>query len=235
MMPFQKLQVSCSYLLAVTMVFNITLIGGCECILEAKINLSELQSKKNKIGKAHLLVSTPECLSFEHAKKPSQHLLEIQQTIPFIFPNAQYITCHPDHFSAIAHFSLPLAIEKKINSNDQKNDPDNIQFTTHHEQFLTISLPTTIRDNLILVKDKSYTLTTIDIKAKLIITNNTNELYQLHILSAYVNDAPIIEALYLLKQGDTVTIELSNVSVDQLLTTGSATIIQAATLIKNLK
>lgn len=88
------------------------LLVGCKATVETEVGLKDILESKTKTIDGNLYVEVTGCNSYEDSRKPSDSVIEAQQTIPRIFEDAEYIECFSKQFDSFAHFNIPVVLDK---------------------------------------------------------------------------------------------------------------------------
>jgi hypothetical protein len=204
----------------ITFLLIIFFFLGCESTIETKVNVSDLQSKKDKQIQGDLYFEVATCGDFEDSRKLSEFVVEAQKTIPYIFQGAQYVECFEKNFQSYTHFTIPIVITKNTYAN-----VNSIYITSNPTNVLAIGIPVNIRQNMQRVQDSSMTIDEMKLNIKIDLLNDTNQNFPYKVISAYVNEIPVIFAKSVLPPNQSITLKLSDVSRDNALQNGLTSVI----------
>jgi hypothetical protein len=193
---------------------------GCESTIETKVNVSDLQSKKDKQIQGDLYFEVATCSDFEDSRKLSEFVVEAQKTIPYIFQGAQYIECFEKNFQSYTHFAIPVTITKNSYAN-----VSSVYIASNSDNLLAVGIPANVRQNMQRVQDSSMTMDEMKLNIKIDLLNDTNQNFPYKVISAYVNKSPVIFAESVLRPQQSIRLKLSDVSTDNALQNGLTSVL----------
>jgi len=188
---------------------------GCESTIETKVNVSDLQSKKDKQVQGDLYFEVATCGDFEDSRKLSEFVVEAQKTIPYIFQGAQYVECFEKNFQSYTHFTIPITMTKNSFAN-----VSTVYIASNSDNLLAVGIPKNVRENMQRVQDSSMTMDEMKLNIKIRLLNDTNQNFPYKVMSAYVDESPVIFAEAILHPHQSIILRLSDVSTDNALQNG---------------
>lgn len=102
---------------------------------------------------------------------------------------------------------------------------DYIHLISHDKNILSVGVPAVIKQNMDRVKANSFGMTDIDLDVKIKFVNDTNKNISFKVISAYLNDKPYIYNELQLFKNNSLSIKLSDVSVDNALENGISNVL----------
>jgi len=187
---------------------------GCDTIIDSEVKLSELQNNKTNHIYSDLYLEVSACNDYEDSRKLSEEHIKAKKSIPNIFQDSKYIECFSKEMNTYVHFKIPIVLAKshEVVSNQY------IQFSTTKKELLSIVIPATIKRKIAKFEEKAFT--SIDLKMKIKLINDTNKNMDFTALSVYLNDEPYLVHTFNMLQDSFVSIRLSDVSIDNALNNG---------------
>jgi len=201
--------------------FTILFLSGCQSLIETNVNLSDLQSKRNKNINGDLYIQVAGCNHYADSRRLSDSVIKSQQTIPYIFKDAQYIECFTKDFLSYAHFSLPMI----INHSDNLVSNDYVQIISNKDSMLSVGVPPSIKQKMDRVKQESFGMNDLELKVQINIKNDLHNSLQFYVISSYINNIPSIYNGYNVDPNIIFSIRLSDVSVDTALENGISAVL----------
>lgn len=199
------------------------LLSGCKATVNTQVNLTDLLSSKTKTISGDLYVVVPSCNNYEDSRKPSDSLIKAQQTIPNIFTDAKYIECFSKEFDSMAHFSIPITLDK--NDNGKLASPSHVNIISNSKTLLTLGIPRSIHANMEKVKEDSFGTDTFELKVNIKIHNDTGKEFRFRVISAYISGEPNVYSNLVVNANGQFVVTLSDVSVDQALQRGQSPVL----------
>jgi len=190
------------------------LLSGCKANVETTIKLSELISKHDLIRNSDLYLEINSCHDYDDSRKLSDSLIKMKKSIPLIFTDAKYKECFSKGMDTFAHFSLPVLINQKNQSNNKY-----VGLYTSRKNLLILSIPEKISAGIKKFEDEEFT--TIDMNVNIKFINDVGELGT-RVLATYIDKVPYTYGYYKSSKGDISNIEVSKISIDKALTEGKS-------------
>lgn len=196
-------------------------LSGCKAVVETQVSLKDILESKSKEINGSLYVEVAACNSYEDSRKPSNSVVEAQETIPGIFKDAEYVECFSKNFDSFAHFRIPVALDKEKDGKLASESLINI--ISDSETVLAVGIPRSLKARIEKAKSDSFGAGSLDLKVNIKIKNDTGKKEAFRVLAAYVDGKPYIDGKFSSK--DTFLVTLSDVSVSSALEDGTATVL----------
>ncbi len=197
-------------------------LSGCKLTAETEVSLKDiLESETKNIG-GDLYVEVPSCNSYEDSRKPSDSVIKAQQTIPSVFKDAEYIECFSKKFDSLAHFRIPVILDKDLDG--KWASESHINIISNNEELLMVGIPPSIKANMENAKRKSFR--SFDLQVNIKINNDTGKAFPFTVMAAYVEGKPFVFRNLSAKANNSFVVTLSDVSVSRALETGIAKVLK---------
>ena len=187
-------------------------VAGCKTQVEKDVSLKSLLNDPVHTEIAHLNVEVPACGDYDDSRKPSSSLLEAQDQIPKIFPQAKYKECYKVKFESFASFEIPIGVGVVEENTNLENDINIYRFKN---RLLNVRTSATLSNNIKKYLQKSYK-SNFDFEIVINLKNDTGEDAKFNAYSVYWDGAPLTLGRPTLKNNETVKLKLGNVSSDML-------------------
>ena len=194
----------------------ILFLSGCQSLIETNVNLSDLQGKSNKNINGDLYIQVAGCNHYSDSRRLSDSVIKSQQTIPYIFKDAQYKECFTKDFISYAHFSLPMI----LNHSDNLVSNDYINIMSNKNSMLSVGVPPTIKQKMDSVKQESFGMNDFELKVQINVKNDLTKKVEFNAISSYIGITPAIYNSFYVDPNTEFTVRLSDVSVDYALENG---------------
>lgn len=208
---------------AVYSIILLTVFASCEAILEVELKISNLLKSKNYTQTTSLYVEIAGCTDYENPNQPTKSLVEAQQKIPGVFTDAKYIECFTRDMKSYAHFSVPITINGTRSTDDQP--AKYVDFSSNTLDLLYINIPPGILNGLERMKRESYGMSNFDLAVSIKIDNDTSDKFRAKVISAYVNNAPLVNEEFVIEPQTFYRLKLSKIAVDRALQKGSSQVL----------
>jgi len=197
------------------------LLSGCDATIETKVSLKDILESDSKFIAGDLYVEVSSCHDYKDSRKPSESLIETQKIIPSVFKDAKYIECFSKEFDHLAHFSIPIALDKTLDERMVSNEHINI--LSNDTTLLGIGIPQLLKSNI--ENAKSSGSGKLKLKVNFEMHNDTNIKFKFGVLASYVNDKPYVHNFLTIDSGETFKFTLSDVSVSKALEDKAVTVL----------
>lgn len=205
-------------------VFLVSLgLAACNATIETEVSIQQLLDKKATVTNGLLNVEVAACADYEDSRKPSNSLIEAQENIPKVFKDAEYKECFKKRFDSFASFSVPLYFDFK--QDGKMESSEHVNLISMDILVLTIGIPDLIRERIESLEKTSHGVSAIDLDVQILVKNDTDKDFPVQVLSAYIDDSPVIFADFSIATGESHTFKLSNVSVDDAMQSGMAALL----------
>lgn len=195
-----------------TLTFCALSVVGCKTQVEKDISLKSLLNDPLHTETALLNVEVSACGDHEDSRKPSSSLLEAQNQVPKIFPQAKYKECFNKKFNSFASFEIPVGVGVMNDGDKPEND---INIYSFKKRPLNVRTSENLSKNINNHLKKSYQ-SNFDFEIIINLKNDTGEDHRFNAYSVYWDGAPFSVAYPVLKNNETVKLKLGNVSSDML-------------------
>ncbi|WP_353668589.1 hypothetical protein [Marinomonas sp. THO17] len=189
------------------------LLTGCKSIIETEVKLSDLLNSPTKKITGDLYVSVAACSSYEDSRLESEAVRESKTTVKDIFPEARYVECFQKKFDSLAHFNIPITLDKDDDSQLASNDSLNI--ISNKKELLKIAIPASINNRINKLEKSSFGMGDIELSVHIKVDNDLSTDHPFKVVSAYIDDTPYVYGALSSKKGSSFDIKLSDVSVGQ--------------------
>ncbi len=135
--------------------------------------------------------------------------------MPYIFQGAQYVECFEKEMQSYAHFRVPIKLAKQ-----EDHSLNNIYFLSNSYHILAVGIPYSIKEKMQRAQSGSIAIDEVKLKMNIDLTNDSGKPFKYKIISAYLNDSPVIMGETVLQPLQTIKIKLSDVSTDNALQNG---------------
>lgn len=202
------------------------LITGCKTSVETEVKLSDLLTSESKAIPGNLYVEVAGCNDFQDSRKPSDTLVKTQEQIPSIFADAKYVECFRQKMDSLAHFTVPIYLDK---DKDGKLASDShINIVSNDKNLLSVEVPQKIKASLDNVSKNSLIASVLKLSFSIKVINDTEKTFPFTVMAAYVEDQPYVFANLTSNAGSPFVVKLSDVSVSSALESGSARVLAHA-------
>ena len=201
----------------------VALLLGCRVEVKTEIAFSDLLSEgESRFIPGEILVEVAACDDFEDSRQPSDSLVEAQELIPRIFPDAEYVECYEKMFEATARFSTLIMFDREVNQEFDSQSHVNI-FSGGKTFLMMVGMPESIRQSIQRADDDSYV--SLDYGMTITMVNDTTEEVSFSVVAAYVGGIPSVSGSWNVAPGGAFDLRLSDVSVDQIIEQGWARVL----------
>lgn len=201
----------------------VTLLLGCKVEVQTEIAFSDLLNDGDSVLiPGEILVEVAACDDFEDSRQPSESLVEAQELIPRIFPDAEFVECYERMFESTAYFTTMIMLDKE--PDQQFGSQSHVNIFAGGETFLMmVGMPESIRQSIEGAGDESFV--PLDYGMTITIVNDTEERLPFSVVAAYVSGTPSVSGSWSVAPGGTFDISLSDVSIDQVIQKGWARVL----------
>lgn len=205
------------------LVLLVLALAGCKATVETEVSLTDILESKSKTIAGDLYVEVAACASYEDSRKPSDSLVKVQQNIPSIFEDAEYIECFSKEFDSFAHFGIPIALDKE---NDGKMASQSyVNIISNSDALLMVGIPETIKRNMDRVRENSFGMSSFDLQVNVRINNDTGDSFPFKVIASYIDGQPYVFGELTSSGSGSFVVTLSDVSVSSALNTGTAMVL----------
>lgn len=191
---------------------SLIFLTACQTDLEIALPLSDLNSPEGQNLNATLLIGVPSCVSYEDSRQPSSALEDAMEVVPQVFTGAEYSDCFRQNFDSYAEFTLPVALSDSLDPDDSM-----IQIVHNEGVELGITVPSRMISEMRRVERESFGMTSFDLGMTIELINDLDSVFSRGVVSSYVDKAPVPFGTFHLAPGESLSIRLSDVSIDQLI------------------
>lgn len=202
----------------------LSLLTACEAVVELNTGFRQLYDSDNEQIKGRVQVAVSSCGDRENPQRDSESVTESRERIPKIFKGAEYAGCKEVNYSSFAFFDIPVAVNP---SNPDDDSDTRIKLLSSPEKPLEISIPSSVQSGLENLKRESFGLNSLELKLNLTLNNDTGKEQKVRVLSAYVDQKPVVNEEISVQPGNSVQISLADVATDYALQKGSAVVFLA--------
>lgn len=200
-------------------------LAGCKTTVNSEVAVSDLLGGQSHELPGDLYVEVAGCNDFEDSRKPSKTLLEVQQKVPGVFPEAKFKECFTKKMSSYAHFSMPLFLDR--DKDGKLGSEKTINVLSNDTAMLALSVPVGIQKQIAKAKDGPIG-SSLKLTVAMKVTNNTKEAFRFSVGSAYIDDTPVIDHVLSAPPGASFIVRLSDVSVDAAVSGQDVAVLKAA-------
>jgi hypothetical protein len=198
-------------------------LSGCKATVETEVSLKDILESKTKTIAGDIFVEVAGCNDYDDSRQPSSFLVEVQNTIPSIFADAEYVECFSKGFDSYAHFAIPVVLDK---DNDGKLASESyLNIISNADSLLMVGIPQRIKSNMDRVKNNSFGMSEFDLKVNIRVNNDTGKEFPFKVISAYVDNQPYVYGDLTSKGNGYFNVTLSDVSVSSALENGAAMVL----------
>jgi hypothetical protein len=187
-------------------------ISGCKIEVEKQVSLKQLLNNEPASEIGYLNVEVAGCHDYEDSRKPSDSLVEAQEKIPQIFPNAKFKECYTKKMDSFASFEIPVFVGKYEQG---KTKTDDINVLSDDDD---LKVATSANTAKAIAKQAKYD-SSLELGVYIEVVNDLDKDVTLDLSSVYVNGktpVPVPDGNMKLEKGKSVQLKLSNVSADSL-------------------
>ena len=187
----------------------VLLLAACRNEVHVAVPLSRLGAGDGGELRGTLLVEVTSCGEFEDSSKPSNALRKVLDTVPKVFPGAEYRQCVRKSMDSLALFEIPVYITRENGEGSTPKDGINLVMTRWGGPSLL--LPGPLRKRL--DEARSGVPGGKDIPVfTLTVTNDTRETRRYRAIASFIDGRPVVAGSFHLDPGQTVDVKLSDVS-----------------------
>jgi|GEM_PF-645681 len=205
----------------IIVIIGIFVLSGCDATIETQVSIKDILESKSKFIAGDLYVEVSSCHDYKDSRKPSESLLKTQNIIPTVFKDAKYIECFSKEFDSLAHFSIPIALDKTLDEKMVSNEHINV--LSNDTTLLGIGIPQLLKSNI--ENAKSSGSGKLNLKVNFEMHNDTNTKFKFGVLASYVNNKPYVHNFLTIDSGETFKFTLSDVSVSKALEDQAVTVL----------
>lgn len=196
------------------------ILSGCKATLETELTVLDLLYGKTKMLAADFHSAVGDCEESSTTAPAAGTLRHRQALIAALFPDAEYQGCTAKAGQHFAHFRIPIALDKDRDGELASND--HINLISSEDAFLMIAIPAALRDRIEEAVGQDLHARDLPFEAKIRIRNDHGNALPFQVFSLYVDDRPFLFGDVTLPKAQTVTLRLSDVTVDNAIERGSA-------------
>lgn len=193
------------------------LLGGCKLQSATEVPLSAIEDETVTAIPGLLRVEVMSCDSYEDSRQPSDSLIEAQENIPRIFPDAEYEQCYTQRMDSFAQFSIPVGIDRTADEVPVTSDTFNL--LTPSASSLELVIPEALTERIEQAQSNPM-MPSLALDVRLLIVNDTSEERRYTVWSAWVDGHPGTVMHVDLAPEEEMDLRLSDVSVDQAMKLG---------------
>ncbi|WP_392563859.1 hypothetical protein RHO13_11605 [Orbus wheelerorum] len=183
------------------------ILAGCKVEITTPVNISELNNNTKKIVESQLDVEVASCNDFKDSRKESESLIEAKSSISKIFPKAEFIECYREQFDNKAAFKIPVTVGSK------DGDISIYHISSSNSNYVAIS--ENLQNKIKEFKKKSFDK--IEPSITILLKNDTDVEQSVAVYSAYINGNGFPLGTLTLKEGNVISIKLSDASIDSIM------------------
>jgi len=194
------------------------LLTGCKATVSTEVSLKDIIEGESKAIAGDLHVEVAACNSYEDSRKPSSSIVKVQQTIPSIFADAEYIECFSKEFDSFAYFQVPFFLDK--DKDGKLASEKHINIISNEDTLLWVGIPTLIKENMERVRSNSYGVNALDLNINIKVNNDTGKDFPFTVYAAFIDGQPYVLSNLTSKGDGAFIVTLSDVSVSHALDSG---------------
>lgn len=201
----------------------IALVAGCKTNISTEIKLTELEGTTSKMLAGGLAVEVAGCNNYEDSRKPSSSLLEAQEVIPAVFPDAKYIECYTQKMDSFARFELPVALD--VDKDGKLFSTEHVNFRAHDGALLTVAIPTQVKDRINAATKGKIGATRLALNFQIRVVNDSSQALPFTAYSVFIDGEPYVADNLSLPPNGSMIVTLSDVSVQAATKTGETLVL----------
>lgn len=197
-------------------------LAGCKVQSATQINLSDLQDSSFVETSSYLRLEVPSCDSYEDSRQPSKSLIEAQESIPRIFPGAEYSDCFSQQFTSWAQFVVPVGVDHS--DDGQPVTSETFSLLSPDGRSLFFQVPQALKQRIAEAEDQPMA-PSLEFDIRLRLTNDSGEDIQYLVISSWADQEAISAGGRSLSAGEDLDLKLSDVSVDEAMNNGTVMVL----------
>lgn len=199
-------------------------LAGCKTQMRADIPLSVLLDPEVDSVPGTVRLEVLSCNDYEDSRQPSDSLVKAKEILPTIFPGAEFSECYSQNMTSWAEFSIDLPIDRDNDSEAfASNDAFNI--TTTENLPLGVAAPPALIERMEQARKSEMMMPNFDYSISFNVINDTDAVFPVTVLSAWVGDTPLTFQGIDIPQGDEFTLRLSDVAIDRAIYNGEVSVL----------
>lgn len=209
------------YAIGLSLLLTALILSGCKATAELEVSVLDLFYSKTKMIAADFYTQVAAC--GEQGDTPSPSLAQRREAVMAVMGDAAYQGCADRGGRAMAHFQIPIALDK--DQDGKLASEDHINLISTDDAFLTLTIPGGLRDRL-------KTATGIDLRArhlpidtKIHIRNDHGNAIPIQVFSVYINGRPFIFGDTWIPEAGRITLRLSDLTIDNAIENGASVLL----------
>ncbi len=200
----------------------LALLFGCKASVETSALVSTLMAKNDAVINSDLFVEVPSCKDGKDNSKESSSLIEVKDSISFLFESTEYKECVRKGMDSYAHFTIPVNYR---GSKEAVKDEPVIHLVSDADGILSVLIPPSFQKRFNQLK-KQMQFGSISFEQVLNIGNDTNDEQKFFVVSSFVNKKPVVLDTVTVAKGEVITFKLSDVANQQAIDQGEVMVMQ---------
>ncbi|WP_294611473.1 hypothetical protein [uncultured Gilliamella sp.] len=186
---------------------------GCDADLETTVTMSQLDAEPSLVT-GNLLIEVPICSDRQDSTKESSTLIKTKKEITNLFKKVEYKECYSKKMKSLASFEIPILVGKDVSKSELLKQVDIV--AAKYDTGIVAIAKQDFRQKL--NQFKKNNVSNMNFKVTVSIVNDTDkEIDNFTLTKAYLNDEPYDNVNFSLSKNDKITVTLSDVSTQILL------------------
>lgn len=216
-----------NYAIGLSLVLAISILSGCKATAELEVSVLDLFYSKTRMIPADFYTEVAGCNDTGAPAATDQSLAQRRNAVEAVITDAEYLGCNEDGDRAIAHFRIPIALDK--DQDGKLASDEHINLISTDDAFLTLTIPEALRDRLQTSTGIDLRARSLPIDVKIRINNDHGNALPIQVFSVYVDDRPFIFGDTWIPKVGGITLRLSDLTIDNAIETGSSVLLMRNT------
>lgn len=209
------------YALGLSLILAAPLLFGCKATAELEVSVLDLFYSKSRLIPADFYTEVADCAHDETEATGS--LAQRREAVTAIINDAELLGCAEKDGRAMAHFRIPIALDK--DQDGKLASAEHINLVSTDDAFLTLTIPPALQERLRTRAGADLRARTQPIEAKIRITNDHGNALPIQVFSVYVNDDPFLFGDTWIPKVGHITLRLSSLTIDHAIAKGSSVLL----------
>ncbi|MBK1732114.1 DUF7424 family protein [Thiococcus pfennigii] len=189
-------------------------LSGCKATVETEVTVLDLFYSKTRMISADLHTEVTDCEGAAAARSAE---------VSAIFADAEYLGCASDEGRDVAHFRIPIALDKELDG--RLASEEHINLVSTEDAFLVLTIPPALKERLTTPAGRALRAGTLPLDVRIRIDNDHGNAIPIQVFSVYVDGEPFLFGDTQIPKAGAIVLRLSEVAIDHAIEKGSSVLL----------